>query len=212
MAYGTWILFLLVSLAAVLSPGPAMLAILGHALARGGRSTVPVVFGNAFGAALLIGASVAGLAALLAALPHGLEASKWAGGAYLLWLGVRAWHEQAQADGKTDDDVPSAARSGPAFRRGVLIALSNPKALLFFGAVLPQFVDPARPVLLQFVVMAATFVGLELAATGIVTVAAHALAPSLQRPTVARIVKRAGGAVMIAAAALLALTPVRAFP
>src|SRR5205814_1546047 len=153
MALATWLLFLLISLAAVLTPGPAMLAILGHALAHGSRATMPVVFGNVLGAVVLMGVSVAGLAALLSSVPHALEAMKYAGAAYLLWLGIHSF----QAGGPAQ---PRASRSG--FARGALIALSNPKGLLFYAAVLPQFVDPARPALPQFAVMAGTFASLEL--------------------------------------------------
>jgi len=195
-------MFLIVSLAAVLTPGPSMLAILGHALARGARATLPVVLGNAAGAVLLIGASVAGLSALLAAIPHALVVLKWVGAAYLVWLGVRAWRvERSEA-------IPTP-RAGAArgFGRGVLIALSNPKALLFFGAVLPQFVDPARPVPPQFAIMAATFAGLELAVTATVTFVAHLVAPLLGEAAPARAVRRAGGAVMVAAATVLLLAP-----
>jgi len=199
MSLQSWVLFLLVSLAAVLTPGPAMLAILGHALARGGRSTLPVVLGNAFGAVLLIGGSVLGLSALLLAVPHGLLALKWTGAAYLLWLGVRALRRKTPAD---------AARSDGSFLRGLLIAFSNPKALLFFGAVLPQFVDPGRPLLPQFALMAVTFATLELMATSTVTLGAQALAPLLRRAPVLRGITRAGGLVLIGAAAVVALAPV----
>jgi homoserine/homoserine lactone efflux protein len=204
MAHGTWLLFLAVSLAAVATPGPAMLAILGHALARGARATIPVVLGNVLGAVLLIAASVAGLSALLAAVPHGLEVLKWAGCAYLLWLGLAAF----RGENAHDATGRSAVRNG-GLARGILIAFSNPKALLFFGAVLPQFVDAARPALPQFAAMATTFAVLELAATATVTFAAQALAPLLTRAPVARRIRRTGGAILIAAAALVALAPVR---
>lgn len=206
MTYDTWILFLVLSLAAVLTPGPAMLAIFGHALSRGSRSTLPVVFGNAFGAVLLIGASVAGLSVILASVPHGMTVLKWAGAAYLLWLGIQAWRGAEKAAGSVEAPTHKGSDGG-AFGRGVLIALSNPKALLFFGAVLPQFVDQARPTLPQFGVMATTFAGLELAATTSVTFGAQALAPLLRRASVMRNVHRAGGAVMMTAAFLLALAP-----
>lgn len=202
MAHGTWLLFLVVSLAAVATPGPAMLAILGHALARGARATIPVVLGNALGAVFLIAASVAGLSALLAAVPHGLAVLKWAGCAYLLSLGLAAFRTVADHDA-----TARAATSRGGLVRGVLIAFSNPKALLFFGAVLPQFVDVARPALPQFGAMATTFALLELAATTTVTLAAQALAPLLRRAPVARGIRRTGGAILIAAAALVALAP-----
>src|SRR5437870_9591252 len=150
MAQRTWFLFLLVSLGAVLTPGPAMLAILGHALARGARATLPVVLGNVVGAIVLIAASIAGLSALLSAVPHALEALKWLGAGYLLWLGIRA----IRAGGEHAVE-PDRVLSGRGVVRGVLIAFSNPKALLFFGAILPQFIDPGRPALPQFAAMPA---------------------------------------------------------
>ena len=90
MDFATWLVFLAVVLAAVLTPGPAMLAILGHALERGARATMPVVLGNVAGLIVLIGVSVAGVSALLAALPGALDVLRWGGAAYLLWLGVTA--------------------------------------------------------------------------------------------------------------------------
>lgn len=199
----TWTLFLAVAAAAVLSPGPAMLAIIGQALRRGGLATLPVVVGNALGVILLMAASVLGLAALLAAVPHGLTTLRWLGAGYLAWLGVRAL--RAPGDGAmAEGDTPMR---GVGLGRGVLIALSNPKAILFFGAVLPQFVDPARSALPQFLVLAATFAALELLATGAVALAAHVLAPYMRRPATARRINRAGGAVMLAAALLLVVSP-----
>lgn len=205
MTAETWTLFLAVAAAAVLSPGPAMLAILGQALRRGGPAALPVVAGNALGVVLLMAASVLGLAALLATVPHGISALRWAGAAYLAWLGLEALRAPASDGGEAG--VGAAPTRAAGLGRGVLIALSNPKAILFFGAVLPQFVEPAEPALTQFIVLAATFAGLELLATGAVAIGAHALAPALHRPAVARRVNQAGGAVMLAAAALLVLPP-----
>jgi threonine/homoserine/homoserine lactone efflux protein len=196
MQHATWMLFLALSVAAVLTPGPAMLAILGHALARGSRATMPVVLGNVCGAVILIAASVAGLSALLAALPHGLEALKWVGAAYLLVLGVRTLLRDAPR-------AITSRRGG--FSRGVLIAVSNPKGLLFFGAVLPQFVEPTRPMPPQLAILAATFAALELAATTAVTFAAQGLAPILQKAPMLRGLHRAGGAILVGAAVLVAL-------
>jgi len=202
MASGTWSLFLLVSLAAVLTPGPAMMAILGHALERGGKATMPVVLGNALGAMVLIGASVAWLAAVLAALPWMLGALKAAGVAALLWLGIRSF--------RSGGELPkSDAAAAQGFSRGALIAVSNPKALLFYSGVLPQFVDPARNAFPQFAIMAATFASLELGVTAGVCWAAELAAPVLRRTAAVRWLHRAGGALMIGAAAAVALSRVR---
>ena len=205
MAQRTWMLFVFISLAAILTPGPAMLAILGHALARGARATLPVVVGNACGVVVLIGVSIGGLAAVLSTLPHGFTALRIGGAVYLLWLGVRAFREAPRA-GEVPVEAHAAARG---LARGLLIAFSNPKALLFFGAVLPQFVDPGRPLLPQFTAMASTMAGLELVVTASVAWAAQGLLPLFARAGVRRGVQRAGGAILIGAAALVALVRVR---
>jgi threonine/homoserine/homoserine lactone efflux protein len=206
MAHDSWMLFFAVSLAAVLTPGPAMLAILAHALGYGSRATIPVVLGNALGAVLLIGASVAGVSAVLAAIPYGLTFLRVCGAAYLFWLGARAWLAKPTSDAETT--WPRTGTGARSFGRGVMIALSNPKALLFFGAVLPPFVDAARPWFPQFGIMALTFALLELAVTASVALLAHAMAPILRRPSLDRAIKRVGGSVMIAAAALVLFAPV----
>ena len=200
MALDTWTLFLAIALAAVLSPGPAMLAIVGHALARGAPATIPVVLGNAAGVLAMMAASVFGLAAVITSIPHGFAGLKWAGVAYLLWLGVQAWRtrpvrHEASATGQ-------GGRAG--FVRGLAIALSNPKAILFFAAVLPQFVDPGLPLARQFAALAGTFVGLECLVTTAVAFGAHALNPLLRRPDMAHIADRVGGSIMILAAFVMA--------
>lgn len=205
MAEQMWVLFFFVSLAAILTPGPAMLAILGHALTRGARATLLVVLGNACGVVVLIGLSVAGLTAALAAIPHGFTVLRIGGAAYLFWLGVRAFREEPHDPAVAVEGVSAPRR----FVRGLLIAFSNPKALLFFGAVLPQFIDPARPLLPQFAAMAGTNAGLELLVTALVACAAQGLSPYLRRSTVRLGVQRMGGAILVCAAALVAVVRVR---
>jgi len=203
MSFHAWTLFLAVALTATLSPGPTMLAILGHALARGGAETMPVVIGNAAGAVLMMAASVFGLAAVIAAIPHGLATLKWAGALYLLWLGLRAWRAAAPRSRAALASMPRR-RSG--FIRGLLIALGNPKAILLFGAVLPQFVDDGRPLVPQFAVLVVTFVGLELLVTTAVAFGAGRLEPMLRGADGRRIADRIGGSVLILAALAVAAT------
>lgn len=203
MTADAFAVFLAVAAAAVFSPGPAMLAILGLALRRGFAATMPVVLGNVVGAVLMMAASVLGLAALLATVPQGLMVLRWLGAAYLAWLGLQSIRSAAPGH-----EAGAGAERG--FRRGLLIALSNPKAILFFGAVLPQFVDPGRPALPQFAVMTVTFGGLELGVTAAVAAAAQGLAPLLRRPMVARAIGWIGGGIMIAAAVLVVALPVAA--
>jgi len=202
MSLHAWTLFLAVALTATLSPGPTMLAILGHALARGAAETMPVVLGNAAGAVLMMAGSVFGLAAVIAAIPHGLAALKWAGALYLLWLGLRAW----RAGAPKSRAVPAGAPRRGGFIRGLLIALGNPKAILLFGAVLPQFVDGGRPLAPQFAVLVVTFVGLELLVTTAVAFGAGRLEPMLRGADGRRVADRIGGSVLILAALAVAAT------
>jgi homoserine/homoserine lactone efflux protein len=203
MSLHAWTLFLAVALTATLSPGPTMLAILGHALARGGAETMAVVLGNAAGAVLMMAGSVFGLAAVIAAIPHGLATLKWAGALYLLWLGLRAWWAAAPKSRAVPTGTP---RRRGGFIRGLLIALGNPKAILLFGAVLPQFVDGGRPLAPQFAVLVVTFVGLELLVTTAVAFGAGRLEPMLRGADGRRVADRIGGSVLILAALAVAAT------
>jgi homoserine/homoserine lactone efflux protein len=194
----TWTLFFSVSLAAVLTPGPTMLAVFGHALAHGGKQSLPLVAGNALGALVWVAASVTGISAVLTLLPHALGVVTWLGTAYLFWLGARALTLERE------EQRLVLPRSGVG--RGLALAFSNPKALLFFTAVLPQFVDPSRPALGQFMVLGGTFGGLELAVTSGVALGAAGLRPFFTQPHAMRWVRRLGGLVMLLAALLLAVT------
>src|SRR5699024_2150898 len=127
----------------------------------GMRKTSFMVLGGALGFTLVIGLSVAGIGALLQASAHVLTALKWVGGAYLVWLGIQVWRAPPP-----DIALDAQARIPSArvlFRRGFLAAASNPKAILFFGAFLSQFIDPQRNMAVQFAVMAGTFVVIEIA-------------------------------------------------
>jgi len=103
---------------------------------------------------------------------------KWVGGAYLVWLGIQLWRApplQLQPSA----DTPFARRS-QLFRQGLFAAVSNPKALLFYGAFLPQFLDPARSLWLQFAVMAGTFAAIECVVEYLLARMAHRIRPVLE--------------------------------
>ena len=179
MSLQTWLLYLLAAIGLSLSPGPNSLLALTHGALHGPRRTLATVAGGALGFTVLIALSMFGIGALLAASAAWLTALKWVGGAYLVWLGVQVWRAPPigaeLAAGRRDQGL------GSMFRQGALCAVTNPKGLLFFAAFLPQFVDPTRSLLLQFVVMAATFVGIEIITETVLAGAAHRIRPWLQR-------------------------------
>lgn len=162
MTWSTWLVFLSVSLAAAFSPGPGVLMAISTAGTQGPGRALYSSAGNALGVFTVATAAVTGLGLVLktSALAFGLV--KVLGAAYLIYLGIQAWRKAGR------DLVPvEAAGAAPrmsrwkTFRAGLLIALSNPKAILFFTAVFPQFmppdhVDPVRFLLLTSVFTACT--------------------------------------------------------
>ncbi|MFT0519267.1 LysE family translocator [Pseudomonas faucium] len=159
MALDTWLLYLLASIGLSLTPGPNSLLALTHGALYGARRTLFTIVGGVFGFSALIALAMFGLSALLQASASVLTVLKWVGGAYLLWLGIQLWRSpalQLEASQRT-----ASLGNADLFRQGLLSAVANPKVLLFYGAFLPQFLDPQRGLLLQFVIMAATFASVE---------------------------------------------------
>ncbi|MBO3273689.1 LysE family translocator [Pseudomonas schmalbachii] len=155
MALETWFIYALAILGLSLTPGPNGLLALTHGALYGSRRTLCTISGGISGFSALIALAMVGLGALLQTSSEILTVLKWVGGAYLLWLGIQLWRAPAlQLTPITGAGTPGAATL---FRQGFLSAVANPKVLLFYGAFLPQFIDPQRSLVPQFIVMAATF-------------------------------------------------------
>jgi threonine/homoserine/homoserine lactone efflux protein len=179
MALHTWLIYLVAAIGLSLSPGPNGLLALTHGVLHGRRRTLFTIFGGTLGFVLVIALSMFGIGALLKASAQALVVMKWVGGAYLVWLGIQVWHSPPVG---TELQVDARPRSGLSlFQQGALSALTNPKALLFFAAFLPQFIDPARSLWVQFVVMAGTFAVVEIATEWLIASMAHRVRPWLQR-------------------------------
>jgi homoserine/homoserine lactone efflux protein len=179
MAVHTWLLYLAAALGLSLTPGPNSLLVLTHGALHGHRKTLFTVAGGALGFVALIALSMLGIGALLKASAGALTVLKLLGGVYLIWLGIQLWRAPAihlRADASRAD-----TRGAELFRQGLLTALSNPKALLFYGAFLPQFIDPRRDLLIQFVVMATNFVAIEFIIEYLLARLAHRIRPLLER-------------------------------
>ena len=179
MNLDNWLIYLLAAIGLSLSPGPNGLLALTHGALHGRHKALFTIFGGASGFVTLIALSMFGIGALLQASLVWLTALKWVGGAYLVWLGIQVWRSAPigiELHGAAD------ARSGwSLFRQGALSALTNPKGLLFFAAFLPQFIDPARSLLVQFAVMACTFAVTEIVTELFIASRAHRISPWLQR-------------------------------
>jgi threonine/homoserine/homoserine lactone efflux protein len=164
-----------------LTPGPNSLLVLTHGALHGHRRALFTVAGGALGFVGLIALSMLGIGALLQTASGALTALKLIGGAYLIWLGIQLWRAPP-----LQLTPPSGAEAGSAerhvlFRQGLFAAVSNPKVLLFYGAFLPQFLDPGRDLLVQFAVLAATFAGVEAVVEYLLARLAHRVRPWLER-------------------------------
>lgn len=179
MTLNTWLLFLLAAIGLSLSPGPNGLLALTHGVLHGQRKTLFTIAGGVLGFVVLIGLSMFGIGALLERSLTWLTILKWAGGAYLVWLGLQVWRSPPVGVALQGH---AAARTGASmFRQGLLSALTNPKALLFFAAFLPQFIDPQRSLETQFAIMASTFAATELATEWMLASMAARISPWLRR-------------------------------
>lgn len=159
MEFQTWLIYLLAATGLSLSPGPNGLLALTHGALHGRRMTLYTSLGGCVGFILVIALSMFGIGALLKASLVWLSVLKWLGGAYLVWLGIQVWRSPPIGMAAQTKALPRGA--GSLFRQGALAAISNPKAILFFAAFLPQFIDPARSLLLQFALLAGTFAVIE---------------------------------------------------
>ena len=179
MEFHTWLLYLAASVGLSLSPGPNGLLALTHGAIHGHRKALFTISGGVLGFVVLIGLSLFGIGALLQASIVWLTVLKWAGGAYLVWLGIQLWRAPPM---DMRDASGDGARPGSAlFKEGLLSAVTNPKAVLFFAAFLPQFIDPDRSLLVQFAVMAGTFGTVEFLYELAIAHAAHRVRPVLHR-------------------------------
>lgn len=203
MPLDLWLLTLATAIGLSLTPGPNGLLALTHGARFGLRPTVATILGGALGFLLLIAASLAGMGAVLAASEAAFTAAKWAGAAYLVWLGIRLWRAPAPPPAKaTIHPTRGTAHPARLFLDGLLVALSNPKALLFYAAFLPQFMRPEAAYATQLALLGATFVLVEIAYELLLAGLAVRVAPWLTRH--GRAFNRATGATFIGVGAALA--------
>jgi threonine/homoserine/homoserine lactone efflux protein len=201
MDWHTWLIYLLAATGLSLSPGPNGLLALTHGALHGGRKALYTIFGGALGFVVVIALSMFGIGALLQTSLLWLTVMKWVGGAYLVWLGIQAWRAEPVSLDVKGAPLPRSGWS--LFRQGALSALTNPKGILFFAAFLPQFIDPARSLWLQFAVMAGTFALIEIATELLIATLAQRLRPWLRR--VGRRFNQTCGAVFMAIGVALPL-------
>jgi threonine/homoserine/homoserine lactone efflux protein len=186
------------------TPGPNMLLVLSVSARSGLRAAMATMVGCMTALLAMMSISAAGLGALLQMFPAVFDALRLAGAAYLAYLGVKSWRSPVQ-DTTEDAATPTPANveTGALFRQGLLVAASNPKAILFAVAFLPQFINPDNAQLPQFGILLATFAVIEISWYFVYAVSGKRLSAYLRKATVMRAFNRLTGGAFIGFAVLM---------
>ena len=192
-------LFIATAILLVITPGQDTFFILGRSLSGGRSAGIAAALGITAGSVIHTFAAALGLSALLATSPYAFMAVKFAGAAYLIYIGVRAL--LSRGSGLPGDEADTRADGRwPAFRQGIFSNLLNPKVALFFLALMPQFIDAGSTQKVgAFLVLGLTFVALGVIWCVVLAVAAAKLRGAfLRRPSMANVLNKVAGAMFIA--------------
>jgi threonine/homoserine/homoserine lactone efflux protein len=204
MALNNWWIFLTLTFVVSATPGPNMLLVMTSSARFGFRSAIATMAGCMTALLAMFSLSAAGLGATLQTFPHVFKGVRWLGAAYLAYLGIQAWRAPVRAAAaELPGSLGSEAAPAALYARGLLVSASNPKAILFAAALLPQFIHPDAPKLPQFAILIATFAIVEIAWYAVYASGGRKLAAFLARASVARLFNRATGALFIAFAAAM---------
>ena len=191
-----WLAFVAASILFIQVPGPSLLFTIGRALTVGRAEAMLSVVGNALGLVVQAALVAVGLGAVVAASATAYTTVKVVGAVYVLWLGVQAIRHRGDARRAMETGVP--VRRGHPVRIGLMVAMTNPKTVVFFVAFLPQFTDPTGSVAAQTAVLGAAFAVLAVASDSLWALAAgRARDWFARRPARLDALSTAGGSMML---------------
>ena len=191
--------FLLITAVLIVAPGPVVTLVVATGATKGVRAALTTVAGTTTGNALLLAGIALGLNWVVAHAGLLFEALRWTGAAYLVWLGVQVWRNA----GRAGDELADTGRRR--FLRGLIVALSNPKTIVFFSAFLPQFVDPRLPAGPQLAAMCAASALMAAVMDSAWAVASGCGRAWFMKPARARLLRRLSGCVLIGGGVWLTL-------
>ncbi|MCK5934001.1 MAG: LysE family translocator [Fulvimarina manganoxydans] len=201
MSMNVWLIYVATVLALMSTPGPSQLLMLANSGAHGLRRSLSTAAGDLSANLLQMLAAGFGLAAIIAASGTALAVIKWAGVAYLIWLGLRMIRGGRPDRGGIEEGRPNATLS-KLYMQGFLTSAANPKAVVFFAALFPQFISADHAFWPQFIVLSATYLVMDGLFLSLYGASASWVAARFKGAARAWI-ERAGGGFMIGAALLL---------
>lgn len=207
MTLQTWLLFCATETLLSLTPGPAVLLVVGQALGRGGRAGLAASCGILSANAMYFALSATGLGAILLTSSQLFTVVKWLGAIYLVVVGLRmVIRPDAIVEGVAAAPVEqgfSPARSS--FWEGFVTQAANPKALMFFTALLPQFIQPGAGVPMQVLILGVSSIVLEFGVLGLYVAASTRARRWTKAPGLSAALQRSAGALLVVAGARLAV-------
>ena len=208
MALQTWSLFLVLVFTVIVMPGPAAALCLSHGVAYGRFKTLATISGLLLSSVALIALSTAGLGAILSASETLFTIVKFAGAAYLIYLGIKMWRTRPSTSVETQpSDGPSNHKGTNVLtllRTGFLVGISNPKDLLFFGALFPQFIATTSPIVNQVALLTLTWCAVAFLVMATYAAIGARMATKINELNAKGFFNRVTGSIFIAAGGALA--------
>ena len=198
----TILVFAGASIAMLVFPGPSVIYIVTRSVEQGRRAGLVSMLGVEAGGLVHVAAAALGISAIVASSATAFSIVKYAGAAYLIYLGVQRWRQ-----GGEDLERPEPQPRGELFRQGMVVNVLNPKTAIFFLAFLPQFVDPSMSVAPQVLVLGLEFIAIAVVSDGAYALIAGTLGERVRRRALAnRWVDRAAGGSLVALGGLAAVS------
>ena len=202
MSSSLWLGFLAASIVIAVTPGPGAVASMSTGLRHGYWSALALILGLQSAILFQLAIVGLGLGALLATSESAFEAVKYVGVAYLVWLGIQKW----RAPPADLEASPVPRRRHGLYLQGLMVNLTNPKAIIFIAALVPQFVDPLAPQVPQYLLIALTLCGTDTLVMSCYALAAARVGRWLHDPRAQRVQNRFFGTLFVAAGTLLAFS------
>jgi threonine/homoserine/homoserine lactone efflux protein len=195
MELHVFIAFVIATMIMIALPGPSVLLTVAHSISFGWKRGIVTVAGATMGIAIQLTVAAIGLTSLLNVVAQAFEWVRWAGAIYLIYLGIKQWRS---ANDPVNLEASSVSKKN-LFFQGLVITIPNPKSLIFIAAFLPQFINTANPIGLQFVIIVPTFLLITFTVTSVWALVAGKGSKFLRSHKARKVVSRTSGGLMVAA-------------